>query len=310
MLLQNANARGILAMNVAMCAFVVNDSLVKALTAGLPLGEIMFARGLVATTGLVALCLWTGDFVAWPRLANRMVAFRLVGEIGATLFFLTGLMRLPIGITSAIFQVTPLAVAAGAAIFLGERVGWRRWTAILVGFAGVMIIIRPGPEGFDTSALLILGSVGFVVLRDLATARMPPTIPTFLAALSTSVVVTVVALLLIPFEPALSRQPVWRPITLAEFGLVAGAGVSLLVGYVLLTVAMRTGEMATVAPFRYSLLIWAFLIGIVFFGERPDALTLVGAAIVVGTGLYTVQRERVRAREAARLPATASPEHR
>ncbi|MEJ1158207.1 DMT family transporter [Prosthecomicrobium sp. N25] len=297
---QSDNARGILAMNVAMFAFVVNDSFVKAVSATLPLGEIMLLRGLVATAGLLLLCRLTGAFAAWRALRDRMLVFRLVGEIGATFFFVAGLTRLPIGNVSAIFQVTPLAATAAAALFLGERVGWRRWTAILVGFLGVLVIIRPGLTGFDHSALLILASVGFVVLRDLATSRMPAAIPTFLAALSSSVTIMLFGLCLYPVDGAISLVGEWRPPRAGEMAMLTGAGAGLLAGYVLLTIAMRTGEMGVVAPFRYALLLWAFLIGVIFFGERPDGFTLLGAAIVVATGLYTVQRERRRARSADR----------
>lgn len=286
------NARGILAMNGAMFAFIVNDSFVKAATASLPIGQIMFVRGVVATVLILALCRIRGDLASVHRLKHPMIALRIIGEIGATVFYLSGLVRLPIGNATAIFQVTPLAVTAAAAIFLGERVGWRRWTAIAIGFAGVLLIIRPGLDGFNSAAFFILASVAFVVLRDLSTARMPAEIPTFVAAASSSIVITLCGLLIAPFDGLISRVPDWQPLDWRLFGMLAGAGVFLLMGYVLQTTAMRTGEMSVIAPFRYSLLLWSFLIGIFVFAERPDGPTLVGTAIIVATGVYTFHRER------------------
>lgn len=293
------NARGILAMNAAMAAFIVNDSLLKSASDLLPLGEMLAVRGAVATALLLALAWWTGALRAVRHLANRIILYRIVGEIGASLFFISGMIQMPLGNATAIFQVTPLAVTAGAALFLGETVGWRRWTAIMVGFAGVLLIVRPGLEGFDRTGLLILASVGFVVLRDLATSKMPQTIPTSLAALTTAAAMMLAGFCLMPIEGLFSRHETWQPIDPVTLAKLAGAGAVLVLGYLALTVAMRSGEMAVVAPFRYVLLVWSFLIGAVFFGERPDWVTLLGAVIVVGTGLYSFGRERIRQRDRA-----------
>ncbi|MBT9290519.1 DMT family transporter [Prosthecodimorpha staleyi] len=299
------NARGILAMNAASVAFIVGDSIVKAVSTAMPLGQIMVLRGAVASALLVALCLWTGAFAAWRTLFHPTLGYRLVGEIGATLLYVTALMYMPLGNATAIFQVTPLAITAAAALFLGETVGWRRWTAILVGFGGVLIIIRPGFAGFDRSAFLVLGAVFFVVLRDLATSQMPAGVPTPLAVLNTASAVMVTGFVLIPFEGIFSRYTEWQPVSDRHAGLLALAGCVLVLGYMLLTFAMRVGDMSVVAPFRYALLIWSFLAGLIFFGDVPDRWTLLGAAIVVMTGIYSFQRERLRAR--AQRAAASGP---
>lgn len=299
------NTRGILAMNVAMLAFIVNDAFVKAASATLPLGEIVFVRGLFGVTVIGIYCWWAGAFVHARHLADRRLALRLLGEVGATLFYLAGLARMPIGDATAIFQITPLVATAGAAIFLRETVGWRRWAAIAVGFVGVMIIIRPGPSGLTDGAPFILCAVAAVVMRDLATARLPAALPTSLTTFATSVTVTFVGILYIPLDPWLSRVPTWRPIPFDTFLQLIGSGTGLIFGHVFMTIAMRTGEMSAIAPFRYALLVWSFLIGFFAFGDRPDAWTLIGAAIVVATGLYSAHRERIRARAAVAASTAA-----
>lgn len=300
MLISNANTRGILAMNAAMFSFIVNDSFVKALSTTLPLSQIVTLRGLVAALLVLVVCWARGAFASWRHLFDPMIYLRVLSEIFATVFYLIGFIHLPISNAISIFQATPLAVTAGAALFLGERVGWRRWSAIIIGFIGVLVIVRPGVEGFDAASLLMLASVGFVVARDLATARMPARIPADLATAVTAVVMCLVGVALHPFDGAISNASSWQPLGLAEIAMILAAGLLLLGGYIFLIIAMRSGESSAVAPFRYTLLLWSFLIGMIFFGERPDALTYLGAAIIVATGLYAFHRERLRVADAAR----------
>lgn len=297
------NTRGILAMNAAMFGFICNDTLMKATTAVLPLGEILFARSLIATVIVAVVVAWTGVWRDARRLVDPLMAMRLVGEIGATVTYVTALVHMPIGNVSAVFQTTPLAITAGAAIFLAEPVGWRRWSAIAVGFAGVLLIVRPGADGFNSYALLVLGSVACVVLRDLATARLPRDLPTSLVSLATSVVVAATGLAIAPFETLFSPIDTWRSPELWSLAALTGAACFLLIGYVMLIVAMRLGDMSAIAPFRYVLLVWSFIFGFLFFGDRPDGPTLVGAAIVVASGLYTLHRERIRLKERATAAA-------
>lgn len=295
----SGNTRAIIAMNLAMLGFVINDTLVKVASQSLPLGQTMFTRGLIASALLVALCLATGAFARLAVLGHPMVIWRVVGELGATLTYLTGLFHMPIGSVTAIFQCTPLAVTAAAAIFLGERVGWRRWLAITVGFAGVLIIVRPGAADFNIFAVAVLVSVGFVALRDLATNRMPAEVPTFLASLLTAVVIAATGLMLKPFEGYFSGFDTWQPLDARLVGVLASAAVFLIMGYVFIIVAMRSGEMSVVAPFRYTILVFALALGYLVFDETPDAVTMLGGAIVVATGLYTFYRERQRGRALA-----------
>ncbi|MER2604379.1 MAG: DMT family transporter [Siculibacillus sp.] len=293
------NRRGIIAMNLAMAAFNLSDALTKVATQTLPLGETIFVRGAFATAAVAAVVIATGTWRQAHRLVDRRMGLRLVGEIGATLFYLAALVHVALPNVSAVFQATPLAMTAAAAVFLGEVVGVRRWAAIAVGFVGVLIIVRPGLDGFEPHSVLVLVSVGFVVVRDISTARLGATIPTSLVTLATAVSVTMLGVVLMPFEATVSLRTAWVWPSANQFGLLAVTAAALLAGYVLLIRATQLAETSAIAPYRYTLLVWAFLYGVAFFDDRPDAATLVGAGIVVATGLYSFRHE-MRARAAAR----------
>lgn len=288
------NRRGILAMAIAMAAFNLSDALTKLATQQLPLGETIFMRGLFASLAVAAVVAVDGSWRRARDLVTPTVALRLVGEIGATLFYLMALVHVALPNVSAVFQATPLAMTAAAALFLGEKVGPRRWIAIAVGFVGVMIIVRPGVAGFEPNSIWVLVSVGFVVARDVSTARLGTRLPTSLVTLATAVTVTLLGLALQPFERMVSTVPVWVMPSVGQTALLMATSVALLIGYVCLIKATQMAETSAIAPYRYTLLVWAFLWGIVLFGDTPDGPTLIGAAIVVATGLYTFHRERLK----------------
>ena len=280
------NRRGIAVMVVAMFAFNLSDALTKLATRELPLGEVIFVRGLFATAAVVAAVIATGSWRQIAGLADRRLAARLIGEMGATLFYLMALVHVALPNASAVFQATPLAMTAAAAFFLGERVSRQKWVAIAVGFVGVKVIVRPGLAGFEPHSILVLVSVGFVVLRDISTARLGTRLPTSLVTLATAVSVTLLGLALAPFDGPLSLKVGWAWPTTHQLGLLAATATALLTGYVLLIRATQLAETSAIAPYRYTLLVWAFVYGLLFFGDTPDALTLLGTAIVVATGLY------------------------
>jgi S-adenosylmethionine uptake transporter len=292
------NMRGAVLMTLSMAAFTLNDACMKALSEHLPFWQALFLRGL-------AVCVVMGAGVALlgqvrVRLPGRvwgLIALRALGEVGAAYFFITALFHMPLANTTAILQALPLAVTLAGALFFRERVGWRRWLAIAVGFSGVMLIVRPGAEGFTVYSVYALVSVVAVTLRDLVTRRLPPDAPSGLVALTGAVAVTL-------FGGAGALVTDWAPVTLPAAGLLAGAVVAVLVGYLLSVTVMRVGEIGFVAPFRYTSLIWSLMLGILVFGEFPDSLTLLGGAVVVATGLFTLYRERVRGRRTA---AEATP---
>ncbi len=295
------NLRGAALMCAAMVAFTLNDTLMKSVTAGLPVIEAIAMRGTLTTLALALIGWRTGGLrLGWPAADRPWLAARAFGEVTSTFTFLLALPHMPIANLSAIMQCLPLAVTLAAALLLGDRIGWRRLTAILVGFAGVLLIVRPGTEGFDRWSVLGLVSVGCVVIRDLATRRISRAVPSatvaFLAALS----VTLVAGLALPFtdRTAVDAQQAAR---------ILGAATCLIAGYLTVIMAMRVGDIAVVAPFRYVSLVAAMLLGWLAFGQFPDHLTLLGSAVVVATGIYTFHREhRLSRADAGAAPKAAA----
>lgn len=280
------NLRGAALMTAAMAAFVVNDTAMKSVTATLPLYTAILLRG-VLTVGLLLLVapMLGGIRLRLPCGDRRIIAWRTLGEVGGTVTFLTALTQLPLANLTAILQSLPLAVTLAAALFLREPVGWRRMLAILVGFAGVLMVVRPGPSGFDIWALLGLASVGFVVLRDLATRQLSPQISSVTVAFYAAVAVTGMAALVVPFTG-------WQTPNLTEALTITIASTFLIGGYLFIVMAMRVGDVSVVAPLRYTALVFAIVLGWLAFGQLPDFWTLAGATVVVLTGIYAFHRER------------------
>jgi len=298
-----SNMRGALFMSLSMAGFTFNDSIVKSLTNDLSVAQVMFIRGVVATLLIFLLARHRRALRPIHLLLDPWVALRVVGELGGTLTFLIGLSHIPLANASAILQALPLAVTMAAALFLSEPVGWRRWGAILTGFVGVLIIVRPGLEGFSPYALMIVGTVVFAAARDIATRKVNPAIPSLYLSTVTAASVALAGLVLIwPMGG-------WKPVSASELGLISLAGCLLLVGYQFIIMSMREGEISFIAPFRYTSFIWALLLGMLVFGEYPDVYMVTGGAIVIGSGLYTLYRERIKsaAKPASRAAARHSP---
>ena len=282
------NLRGALFMAVSMAGFTINDTFVKAASSGMNPGQIMFVRGLFATIMIAAMSWRMGALRPLSFLAKPGVIARSVGELGAALTFIWALAHMPLGNASAILQALPLAVTLGAVLFFGEKVGWRRWAAIAAGFLGVMIIVRPGMEGFTRYSLLVLACVLAAAFRDLSTRRAPPEVPTLFLSLVTAGLICVGGLaLIIPFGG-------WTPMTGKSLLQMFAAASFLIVGYLFVIRAMREGEIGFIAPFRYTSLVWALGLGYVVFHDVPEPLTLAGAALVIGSGVYAFYREGVR----------------
>lgn len=291
------NLRGALFMMVAMAGFTLNDAITKFSSESMNMAQVMLVRGLFSSL-FVSLLAWHRGALAKPRaMLQPMVAVRVAGEAGATVSFLVALAHLPIANVSAVLQALPLAVTMGAALVFGEGVGWRRWLAIAVGFAGVLIIVRPGFEGFSVYSLVALTSVACCAVRDLATRRIPQAIPTMLVSTATALAMTVLGGLL------LSPMGGWTPMTGRATALLALAAVLVIIGYQFIIMAMRSGDISFIAPFRYTALLWSIVLGLVVFGDVPDLPMTVGATIIIGSGLYAVYRERIVGR---RQPAAES----
>lgn len=280
-------------MTISMAGFTLSDAISKFLFAFMNMGELMLVRGLIAST-LIGVLAWArGAFARPGALLHPMILVRVASDVAATLAFFIALKTMPLPNVSAIMQALPLAVTAGAALVFAEPVGWRRWTAIGVGFLGVLLIVRPGAQGFSSASLWVLACVLLCALRDLATKRIPTEIPSLAVSSLTAVAVTAVGGVMV------GPLGGWRPLEPAQLGLVAVAAVLLLFGYQFIIQAMRTGDVSFIAPFRYTALIWALALGWLVFSDVPDPLTLTGSAIVVASGLYMLWRERRIARPVA-----------
>ncbi|WP_299023578.1 DMT family transporter [uncultured Sulfitobacter sp.] len=291
------NLRGAIFMVLAMLGFAIEDSFIKMMGDALPIGQILFMLGLGGSAIFAVIVLIQGRALFERAMLTGPVILRGVGEIIGTMCFISAIVFTPLSTASAILQATPLVVTLGAALFLGEAVGWRRWAAIAVGFMGVLMIIRPGLEGFSPLSLFALGGVLGLALRDIATRKVPQTLSTMQLSFLGFLVLIPAGLMLLPVTG--------QPLAALDLRLTALIIASITIGvfaYYAIVAAMRVGEVSFVSPFRYSRLIFALFIGMVFFDERPDIWTLLGAAIIVASGIYTVLRERKQ-----RLKATLSP---
>ena len=288
----NDNTRGALLMMASMASFTFGDTCIKALGGELPLSQIMVIRGIVASTFILLLALWLGQFrLRLPRRDAGLVALRSLSEVGASYFFLTALINMPLANITALLQMLPLTVTLGGALFFGETVGWRRWLAISVGFVGMLLIVRPGTDGFVAWSIYALIAVACVTARDLSTRRMSSAVPSLTVTLAASVSVLI-------FAAIWSMGQEWRPITTRSGWLLGAASLFIVCGYSFSVMVMRVGEVSFVAPFRYTGLVWALILGLLVFGDWPAVPTLVGAALIVGTGIFTLLRERSLRRQA------------
>lgn len=284
------NLRGSLFMVLAMACFSVEDAFIKAAAKSVPLGQVIFLFGIFGTALFILLTLRRGEKVFHPAILSRPIFIRSICEIVGRLFFSISLVLIPLSSLSAILQATPLIVVMGAAIFFGEKVGWRRWTAILIGLIGVLMIIRPGLDGFQAASLFaVVGTLGFAG-RDLATRAAPRVLSNMQLGVYGFFILIPTGLIILFFGE--STDMVW-PSTIASLQIL-GVITFGFTAYYSLTIAMRTGEVSVITPFRYTRLIFALIIGITIFGERPDALTILGSTIVIAGGIYTLLRSKSR----------------
>jgi S-adenosylmethionine uptake transporter len=283
----NDNLLGAALMTCCVLAYVLNDAVMKLLFADIDFFQAIFLRGLISLPPLLILALMTKTLLQKYSTKNqRLIIIRILAEIGTTVTFLTALKHMPLANVTAILQSLPLAITMAAAIFLGEPVGWRRWSAICVGFTGVLIIIRPGLAGFNSYSLLALAAVILLTVREISTRQLDNKIPTVTVALSSTLGITAfAALMLIGTE--------WADINFVSWSLIIAAAAAVTVATLLSVVAMRTGDIGFVSPFRYTSLIGAIGLGILLFGDWPDGITLLGAVIIAFAGIYSLYREQI-----------------
>ncbi len=280
------NLRGALLMSVAMLVFTLNDACMKAVFQTLPLFQAIMIRGVMATAGLLLIAVAARQLVLRPGGRDgAILTLRSAAELAATVLFLVALTRMPLANLSAVMQFLPLAVTLGGALVYRDRVGWRRMTAILIGFAGVMLIIRPGTDGFDIWSLMALGSVAAVTICDLSVRSLSGRMPSMTVAVWAAAAVTLMGAIGTVFQGT-------AEIGLRDALLLSAAAANLIIGYLTVVMVMRVGDIGFIAPFRYTSLVWAIVLGWLAFGTLPDLLTLAGAGLVIATGLFTLYRER------------------
>ena len=296
---QNTALRAGLLMVCAMGSFVCNDTIVKIVGKHLPVGELIALRGVMAMAILTAICASQGLLGDLPRIRQKNVLLRSTCDLFATIAFVTALVHMPIANLTSVMQAVPLVVALLSMLFLGEEVGWRRMIAIVGGFIGVLMIVKPSVSNFSVYEVLALAIVLFVAVRDLLTKTIPARIPVFVIALANAGFVTVGGAALMLFQGA-QRPEAW------EVGLLALAACFLSAGYLLMVATLRLGELTGTAPFRYSVMVFAIISGVVVFGEFPDWIAILGMVLIVVCGLYAAHREAMRSRalsDSAGMPA-------
>lgn len=291
------NLRGAALMTFSMLAFAIEDVLIKTLSGRIPPGQIISVIALGSVIAYTGWFIYKKQPVIIPEFANPRIWLRTSFDVFGTLFFISALVRMDLTLLSAIIQATPLVVALGGVLFLGQSVGWRRWAAILVGFCGVLLIIRPSLDGLSGS--MILGIAGMMCLagRDLVTRSLKIRISGAHVSLHAFAALVFAGLLLCQFE----GTPLVVPNPTDSLILVVCVFV-VLAAYLAIIAATRTGDAAFISMFRYTRMVFALILGMVLLLERPDTLTLIGAAVVIGAGLFTLLREAH-----ARRSSQASP---
>jgi drug/metabolite transporter (DMT)-like permease len=280
--------RGVVCMLLGVILLVLNDALIKTLTLGYPVGQLLFLRGMFVIPWVLMLATRAGGLRALRVINVKGQAWRGACVIAGSFLFVSGLRHLPLADAVAISFTGPLFITAMAPYALGERVGWRRRGAVLAGFLGVLIMARPGGEALQLAVLLPLGAALCGGVRDLITRRIARSETTVSMLFVTTTVVMLAGLATVPLG--------WAPLDTADLWTFAASGVLVAGAHYLMIEAFRHGEAALVAPFKYSTMVWAVLFGYLFFGDLPDAWTLAGAAVVVFAGLYILHRETRRGR--------------
>ena len=271
-----------------MFAFTFNDALMKVSFANIPIFQSIFVRGLFCL-GLIILYAGTQDNV-FKKLSGRdsiIIGVRSGFEAIAAMTFLFALQKMPLANALSILQSVPLAVCMAGAIFLGEKVGWRRWIAIVLGFGGVLVIIDPSSSDFNLYTFLVLLTVIFASARDVLTRSLSADVPSLLVAILTAIPTCAVAGILTLFYG-------WKVVPFNDYVILIEASLLISFGYLFSVLAMRQGEISFVSPFRFTAMIWAIGFGFLFFGELPNLQTYFGTLVVISTGIYTFRREYLK----------------
>ncbi len=275
-------------MSAAVVVFIFNDALIKLAAESVPSVQAIGVRGVFATLWCTLALVVTGAWrkIAWA--AHPRVALRGVLEAGAAILYLVALFQIPFAIASAINLSTPVILTVLAVLILKEDVRWRRWSAVIMGFVGVLLVIQPHPGDLNAWTWLAFGGTMIGCFRDIFARFLPVGVPTLVVSFTTALIVAVVGCLWAAVEG-------WQPMSNRALGFIAGSSLLLAMGYQFVVIALRShGEFSVIGAFRYASILWALAIGYVVWGEVPNTLALVGIAVIVASGLYILHRERVR----------------
>ena len=284
------NIRGALFMVCSMICFAVNDAVIKSLGGVLPIFQTLAVRGGIVVIVLAVMVMRSGWRVQELRRRDKMILLlRVAAEVGAAFFIVTALFNMELANMTAILQILPLTIPLAAFIFLREPLGWRRLLAIFIGFLGMLFMVKPGSDGFNVYSLFCLAAVICVTIRDLTARSLGTKLSSQEMSLFAAIGVFGAASVATMFEP-------WVAISLTSWAALCGSSLAILLGYLVSVYAIRTGDVSFTAQFRYIGLIAALILGHVFFGEWPDRLALMGAAIIVGTGAFTLYRQQASRR--------------
>lgn len=284
-------------MLAAMTLFVANDTALKLASATLPPGQIMAIRGVFASLFALGLVVMLGHAGRLGDLSSPRVLLRAAIEAAVAFLYITSLAHLPLANILTILQATPIIMTLIAVVMGLEKVGWRRWCAILVGFAGVLLIVKPTTD-FSIYSGLALASAALVAVRDLVTRSIGAQVPSIVVTLSTTSAVSAAGF-------ALAVGENWQPLVQKDLLLLGGAALLVTLGNLMIIQAFRAAEVSVVSPFRYSIVPLSIFLGFVVFDELPDLLTIVGIGLIMASGLYTLHREHLRRRDALAAPAVS-----
>jgi drug/metabolite transporter (DMT)-like permease len=281
----HANHRGILLIVAGTAVFAANDACSKLASEYMPASQIMAVRGVMAALMLAVILGARGQLHGLRHAADRQVLLRSVAEAVSAFLYITSLAYIGLADAAAIMQVAPLVTMAAAVLLLGARIGGKRWLAVAVGFAGVLLVVRPGAGTFQAAALLPVASTFLISFRDFATGRIGPHVPTLIVTLVTAGFGMLAGFIGGGFEA-------WQPLGTTAYVLLAFGAVTLISGHMLIISAFRGTDPAVVAPFRYANVPFSVTYGALLFGMWPDGVALGGMALIIAAGVYTVRTQR------------------
>ena len=281
------NSKGIFLMIISMASFAAGDTFVKISGAFLSPAQIMFfliAGGLIIFAMIAKI---KGENLLDSRAFSPVLLIRYLAEMIGLVAMIIGLTKIPLSVVGTVTQASPILVAAGAVFFFKEIVSWRRWSSIVIGFIGVVLVIQPGSQNLDYAVIWAVVALVAFSIRDLVTRLTPPDIPS--ASIATFTMIAA-----FPFTAGwvfLGGEKFFPP----EIDWVVVASMIILgsFGYLLLITSLRLGELSAIMPFRYSRIVFLLILGVLVFGERPTASMLVGTALILTSGVYIMWREKV-----------------